>query len=249
MKKASALLIILCCVLLLTGCVREKIHTRRDICLHVNGLSGGPYGDETWYRLRGHYDVIGDETAYDKDGREMRTLTFQVKGTDLTFHVTSSYRMVPIRDGTSYGYSYALTDDYREQAASYFIQEYNRSIGYDGALNDKGEDGSIKFYSFKIDEYRNIAFVLDYISGFFDYCNSLDVRFFRSSWDSFYLLFPEGNEQHLFPPCYAVKAALEDNFYTFQLPTDDPALLILPPIPLIEQDIQVYLDRNDICLP
>lgn len=191
MKRKLKVILLVCIVLSLCGCScsRAKTHSYNEMLRYVNNLKcTNVSGVDFSCNLKGNCEVISDESTGDDEGREIRTLTFQVNNTGLTFDVTSAYKPSVVLDGSNLQSSYQLFDNFEDRAFEYYIDEYSRSVGYNYELNNEFLGETVRSV-FDIETQNDLDFALGYIDGFLGYVNGIDIKFI-SGRGVFTLYFP-----------------------------------------------------------
>lgn len=149
----------------------QYVHEYDDFINYVETKTCG----KSSCNLSGNYEVVKQEDGRDGANKETRTITFKIKNTDLTFSVKSSRTC--LKD-MCFKKWYELTDDYNKKATEYYFDQYNKSIGYNNEycymFDDKDECNSSNL---NVKNNEELEFVINYINGFVDYKNTLDIKF------------------------------------------------------------------------
>jgi len=192
MKIALRLALVIGLIVSTTGCsmypkLEGKINTKEEMLDYIDGLSCGDLENNfansqdtssttsnpiISCNLKGKYDVIGEEDVQDIYGNT-RNIYLRLKDYDYEFVVFSKYTCV---QGCEYNfvfslaYAYTITTEYHKGASNYFIAKYSE-LNEIACCFDPDSN-----YSYLINEKDEVAIIAEYINGYIDYLNNLDIK-------------------------------------------------------------------------
>lgn len=177
MKKLTAIIILLIITFGMTGCKKGNIHEYEDFINYVDNMECNINDKNYSCNLKNKYQVVSNKNGYDELNEKTRTITFKLNNTDFEFDVISSYGCSGHLDGSCFEYTYELSDSFKGSAFDYYINEYNKTIGYNNELCYKSSSDSCYVGWFKINNNNELMYVINYMEGLLNYLNNLDFKF------------------------------------------------------------------------
>lgn len=217
-----------------------ELHKYEEFIDYVDNLEYDFNGKEYSCNLKNKYEKVSEKIDFDKENKKIKTITFRIKGTDLTFSVKSFLECTSGIDDSCFKYTYKLSDDFTYRAFDYYISEYNKMIGY----NDKychSVENSCMSGAFNIKSYDDLEYVINYMNGFLNYANTIDFKF-MDRFSDFNINFEEISKSGSYHSFY-IKFDIVDNKYTYKF--EDK---YMPADGKIETYIKNYMDANKIIL-
>lgn len=217
-----------------------ELHEYKDFINYVENIKCDINNKEKSCNLINKYEIVSDESSFDDNNKEIRTITFKIKNTNLIFSVKSAYHCTSSLDGSCFKYSYQLSDDFKYSAFEYYIEEYNKKVGYNNNYCYKITDDCVSGW-FKIKSYADLKYVIDYMNGFLNYINNLDFKFidkhkyFNISFEKTY---ENGANYSL-----GIYFDIVDNKYTYKFRDE-----YMPVDRNVETYIKNYMNVNEISL-
>jgi len=174
----SVLVIIL--LSFMTGCGKKgELQSKKEMLDSIDNLS---CADESTTEntnspllcnLKNNYTVVNEEVSSDELGK-VRKINLRLNASDLEFSVTSSYKCSESFDASCTEHTYTITTDYKGKANDYFSKKYSEQKN-----NDICNSSNYPFCS--VNNKNEIATVTEYVYGYIDYLNSLNVKFLSYS--------------------------------------------------------------------
>lgn len=196
MKKIK-IIICLSLLFLLCGCSKGKIHEYDDFINYIDNMQLTLNDKSYSADLKNKYEVADDIQNVDGDGNKIRTITFKIKDSDLSFKVFSSLQCKSfIIDGScAFGYyKYQLIDNYSYSVFTHYIYEYNNLINYNydmcAGWNNLKE---LCYDHFLINSSDDLKYVINYLNDLLDYINKQDLRYITQN-EKITILFAKTNE-------------------------------------------------------
>ena len=173
------------------------IHSEKEFTNYVDNLDCTVNKKEQLCNLKGKYEIVSTKDGADKIGKT-KTMTFKIKNTNLTFDVVSAYHCKDSIDGSCFGYQYRLSDNYKMKDKEYYVIEYNRTIGYNDQFCYSYNDSKCYELDFTIKSQADLKYVFDYIKGFIDYVNKLDIKIIDGYYDSISIYFDIDGDKYTY---------------------------------------------------
>ena len=249
MQKKLLVILFLGFILLgTTGCGRHgRLHEYDDFIKYVNNLQCGMNSRKVSCNLEGKYELTNIEEGKDDDGKKTRTYTFKIKDSNLSFNVYSQYFCTGSIDGTCFDYTYTLMDSYHVEAFKYYLNDYNKKVGFDDRLQyyfgDEIKEPLIG--SFDIKTSDDLIYIINYMKGFLDYANDLNMKFLGKGED-FIINFTENKYGYDNSWVYSLSIYFdidENDKYIYKFKDD-----YYPEDGKLDTYIYNYMDKNGITL-
>lgn len=186
---------------------RGEIHDYNEFTNYVDNMQVSIYDKNISCNLKGKYEVVSDIEDYGEFNEKKRIISFKIKNTNLIFDVESSYRGSGFEiDGSYFVYTYQLSDNFSEVAFDYYVNEYNKKTKYVPLnINKKIE----------IIDYEHLQYTINYLNGFLDYINNLDIKFV-DHFSNFHIGFLKKLNNSYSWYGFGLKFDIENNNYVYR---------------------------------
>lgn len=126
-------------------------------------------------KLKNKYTMIKEEDFADDNGDSVKKITLQLNDYDLKFSVTSAKYCTAALSATCTEMSYVITTDYQRNATEYFSKKYSEQ-NTNKSCNSSNYQNTTDTSFCSIGTKTEIASAVEYIIGYVEYINSLDVK-------------------------------------------------------------------------